>query len=175
LLQKGRGGGLGAAFGGGGGGHSAFGTRTGDVFTWVTIVLTGVFLLLAIGASLKFRPDQMQLQPPFFIPKGGEITRVTNVRIETTVPGAEVYYTLDGSAPTAESFKYETPIRVDPSRLTVIKAFVHHRHRIYRESEVVTVQYYGPGMAPTTTTATAPASSQPAAGPAPAATTGTGS
>ena len=46
LLQKGRGGGLGAAFGGGGGG-SAFGTRTGDVFTWVTIVLTAVFLLLA--------------------------------------------------------------------------------------------------------------------------------
>ena len=36
LLQKGRGGGLGAAFGGLG--SSAFGTRTGDVFTWVTIV-----------------------------------------------------------------------------------------------------------------------------------------
>ena len=46
LLQKGRGGGLGAAFGGAG--SSAFGTKTGDVFTWVTIVLTSLFLLLAI-------------------------------------------------------------------------------------------------------------------------------
>lgn len=55
LLQKGRGGGLSAAFGGGGGG-SAFGTKTGDVFTWVTIVLTALFLLLAITVTLVFRP-----------------------------------------------------------------------------------------------------------------------
>lgn len=171
LLQKGRGGGIGAAFGGGGGGHSAFGTRTGDVFTWVTIVLTGVFLLLAIGTSLKFRPAQMTLSPPRFIPPGGEIARVTNVRVETGVAGGEIYYTLDGSTPTTESFKYETPIRVDPSRVTVIKAFVHHRHRIYKDSDVLTVQYYGPGMAP----ATAPATSLPAETLAPAATTGIGS
>ena len=45
LLPKGRGGGLGAAFGGLG--SSAFGTRVGDVFTWVTIVLTALFLVLA--------------------------------------------------------------------------------------------------------------------------------
>ena len=46
LLQKGRGGGLGAALGGTGG--SAFGTRTGDVLTWVTIVLTSLFLILEL-------------------------------------------------------------------------------------------------------------------------------
>ncbi|HAU37680.1 MAG TPA: preprotein translocase subunit SecG, partial [Phycisphaerales bacterium] len=49
LLQKGRGGGLGAAFGGVG--SSAFGTRVGDVFTWVTIVLTALFLLAACGTA----------------------------------------------------------------------------------------------------------------------------
>ena len=43
LLQKGRGGGLSGAFGGAGG-HSAFGSRTGDVFTWITVVLVCLFL-----------------------------------------------------------------------------------------------------------------------------------
>jgi len=47
LVQKGRGGGLGAAFGGAA--SSAFGTRVGDVFTWVTIVLTALFLCWRSG------------------------------------------------------------------------------------------------------------------------------
>lgn len=56
LLQRGRGGGLAGAFGGAGG-HSAFGAKTGDVFTWVTVALTGVFLLLAIIANFVFEPE----------------------------------------------------------------------------------------------------------------------
>ena len=52
LIQKGRGGGLASAFGGGGGGQTAFGAKTGDVLTWVTSVIFGVFLLLAITLNL---------------------------------------------------------------------------------------------------------------------------
>lgn len=63
LLQKGRGGGLASAFGGGGG-SSAFGAKTGDVFTWVTVVLAGVFLLLAIIANFIFRPEVIAVIPP---------------------------------------------------------------------------------------------------------------
>ena len=55
LLQKGRGGGLSGAFGGAGG-HSAFGAKTGDVFTWVTVILTGLFILLAVVSNYAFRP-----------------------------------------------------------------------------------------------------------------------
>ena len=47
LIQKGRGGGLSGAFGGVGG-HSAFGAKTGDVFTWITVGLAGAFLLMAV-------------------------------------------------------------------------------------------------------------------------------
>ena len=56
LLQKGRGGGLSAAFGGAGG-QSAFGSKTGDVFTWATIVVVAVFLLLAMVSTVYFTPD----------------------------------------------------------------------------------------------------------------------
>jgi preprotein translocase subunit SecG len=47
LIQKGRGGGLASAFGGSGG-NTAFGSKTGDVLTWATSILFGVFLLLAV-------------------------------------------------------------------------------------------------------------------------------
>jgi preprotein translocase subunit SecG len=51
LIQKGRGGGLASAFGGGGG-SSAFGSKTGDVLTWATSIIFGIFLLLGIAMNL---------------------------------------------------------------------------------------------------------------------------
>src|SRR5438132_12834218 len=51
LIQKGRGGGLASAFGGGGG-HTAFGSKTGDVLTWATSIVFGVFVLLAVSLNL---------------------------------------------------------------------------------------------------------------------------
>lgn len=51
LIQKGRGGGLASAFGGGGG-NTAFGSKTGDVLTWATSIVFGVFLLLAVTLNL---------------------------------------------------------------------------------------------------------------------------
>ena len=51
LIQKGRGGGLASAFGGAGG-NTAFGSKTGDVLTWATSVVFGVFILLAVALNL---------------------------------------------------------------------------------------------------------------------------
>jgi len=56
LLQKGRGGGLTAAFGGGMGG-GLLGSKTGDFLTWVTIVLVAVFLTLAVLMGRFYRPS----------------------------------------------------------------------------------------------------------------------
>lgn len=50
LLQRGRGGGLAGAFGGAGG-QSAFGTKAGDVFTKITVVVAVLWVALA-GASV---------------------------------------------------------------------------------------------------------------------------
>src|SRR5215217_7342061 len=54
LIQKGRGGGLASAFGGGGG-NTAFGSKTGDVLTWATSIIFGVFLLLGVILNLMTR------------------------------------------------------------------------------------------------------------------------
>lgn len=49
LVQRGRGGGLTGALGGMGG-QSAFGTKAGDVFTRVTIIVAAVWILLSMAA-----------------------------------------------------------------------------------------------------------------------------
>jgi preprotein translocase subunit SecG len=59
LIQKGRGGGLANAFGGGGGGNTAFGSKTGDVLTWATSIMFGVFLLVAVILNLMTRPSNL--------------------------------------------------------------------------------------------------------------------
>ena len=64
LIQKGRGGGLASAFGGGGGGQTAFGAKTGDVLTWITSVIFGVFLLLAISLNLLADAQNRQAKAP---------------------------------------------------------------------------------------------------------------
>ena len=51
LVQKGRGGGLASAFGGAGG-NTAFGSKTGDVLTWATSIVFGVFIILAVALNL---------------------------------------------------------------------------------------------------------------------------
>ena len=51
LIQKGRGGGLASAFGGAGG-NTAFGSKTGDVLTWATSIVFGIFLLLSVTLNL---------------------------------------------------------------------------------------------------------------------------
>ena len=56
LIQKGRGGGLSGAFGGAMA-SGILGSKTGDFLTWVTIVLAGVFLTIAVVMARFYRPD----------------------------------------------------------------------------------------------------------------------
>ena len=56
LIQKGRGGGLSGAFGGAMAG-GILGSKTGDFLTWVTIVLVGVFLTLAVVMAKFYKPS----------------------------------------------------------------------------------------------------------------------
>src|SRR5882757_730875 len=57
LVQRGRGGGLTGALGGMGG-QSAFGTKAGDLFTRVTIIVAAVWILLCAASVKYFKPGQ---------------------------------------------------------------------------------------------------------------------
>ena len=129
LLQKGRGGGLGSAFGGGGG-SSAFGTRTGDVFTWGTIVLTALFLILAILMVLAVKNDV------FIAPVGKVIVTPTEwsadqiskdklrISMRCATKGAKIHYTTDGTEPTQKSNQYsKATIPATDGTVLKVKAF----------------------------------------------------
>ena len=160
LLQKGKGGGLGAAFGGIG--QAAFGTKTGDVFTWVTIVLTGLFLVLAVGASLTFRPTPGVVFPPEFLPPPGPLAEPTNVTISCRTEGSTIRYTTDGQDPDKNSPLYDRPIRVEPPMTIKARAFREN----WTPSKVSVAVYTAvdanqPATAPSGPPTTAPALGSP--------------
>jgi preprotein translocase subunit SecG len=51
---------LSGAFGGVGS-YSPFGTKTGDALTWATVILTGMFLLIAVLANYVYKPQKLGL------------------------------------------------------------------------------------------------------------------
>jgi preprotein translocase subunit SecG len=59
LIQRGKGGGLAGAFGGAGG-SSAFGSRAGDTFTRITIIVAAIWLLLIMILIKVSHPSQEQ-------------------------------------------------------------------------------------------------------------------
>lgn len=157
LLQKGRGGGLGAAFGGAG--SSAFGTKTGDVFTWITIVLTGLFLLLAIITSFVYRPDVGQVGTPVARPAGKTIASPLTVQLVSSTSRATIHYTVgeDPPAPTEDSPSRPNgaSIKVRPGQTLRLRAY----RKGWEPSELVTEIYARGTTQPATqdAAATAPA------------------
>lgn len=92
LIQKGRGGGLTSAFGGAGA-NTAFGSKTGDVLTWATSIVFGIYLILAISMNLlaekKANPgmglpaptqtETLPTLPPLAAPSDVPMTPLPNV------------------------------------------------------------------------------------------------
>lgn len=63
LLQRGKGVGLAGAFGGTGG-ATAFGAKTGDILTWVTIIGAVMLLTLTVILNFVFQETGPGLSPP---------------------------------------------------------------------------------------------------------------
>ncbi|HEV8379635.1 MAG TPA: preprotein translocase subunit SecG [Tepidisphaeraceae bacterium] len=88
LIQKGRGGGLASAFGGAGG-NTAFGSKTGDVLTWATSVVFGIFLVLAITLNLLanyYHNKRMGIAPTALTTPAGTPTGNSTPALPTTFP-----------------------------------------------------------------------------------------
>jgi preprotein translocase subunit SecG len=92
LIQKGRGGGLGAAFGGMASG--ILGSKTGDFLTWVTIAMVGIFLLLAVVMAKFYKPSISdfgpgQPQPTQQLPAQQEPPQSSELPLVPTVTSSE--------------------------------------------------------------------------------------
>lgn len=75
-----------------------------------------------VVSDLAWSTFEIYLTPenPDFNIKAGTYYTVQNIELSTIAPLAEIYYTLDNSEPTGNSFKYTQPIRINKS--TTIKA-----------------------------------------------------
>jgi len=153
LLQKGRGGGLGAAFGDGAG--SAFGTRTGDVLTWITVVLTGIFLLTAIGLGPLLKPDLGKLDPPAFEPESWPESKRHEDSIKVGInmdrsEGATVRYVLVHRNEPDEELTKNSPVydkhKKEVRDGSTLKARAYRRG--VTPSDVVECTYHKPGPEP---------------------------
>ncbi|MCE5327367.1 MAG: preprotein translocase subunit SecG [Planctomycetaceae bacterium] len=162
LLQKGRGGGLGSAFGGLG--SSAFGTRVGDVLTWVTIILTAVFLLLAVLTSMQFRPKTGIVATPQFSPPSGKYTDNVYVSIYCDTAKAKIYYTLDGSEPTETSDEYTGMVNLPIAGTEGVTIKARAFKPAWNPSDTAS-SYYGPNWKASTQPAEEPAAAPPATQP----------
>lgn len=87
-----------------------------------TIDSRGVALLRDWILSMPGRPV---VDPPAIQPAGGNYTKAVSVELKVSVPGAQIHYTTDGSAPGPADPRYSGPIRL--SQPTVLRA------RAYKE------------------------------------------
>ncbi len=88
LIQRGRGGGLAGAFGGAGG-QSAFGTKAGDVFTRITVLVASCWILLCILASNVLSTASSRIAPTLGGSAGHRVTSEVESPPETETPPAE--------------------------------------------------------------------------------------
>jgi chitinase len=63
------------------------------------------------------------LDPPTITPGGGNYDNAVDVTLGENEAGAEIRYTLDGTAPTTSDMLYETPIRLTGPIVVRSRAF----------------------------------------------------
>lgn len=80
--------------------------------------------------------DPTKVADPVFSPAAGTFYQAQNVTITTGTAGAKIYYTTDGTDPTAQSTAYSSPIGV--STTTTIKAIAINGDY---KSQVVSAEY----------------------------------
>lgn len=75
---------------------------------------------------------------PSATPEAGTYTGTQTVALTTATEGAEIYYTLDGTLPTADSTKYTEPLTIEEP--TIVKAMAVKEG--IEDSDVLTASYY---------------------------------
>jgi uncharacterized repeat protein (TIGR03806 family) len=85
-----------------------------------TIDEAGVAVLRQWITSLPGKPV---VAPPQISPAGGTFSAPLEVSLNAGDPGADIRYTVDGSAPTASDMRYEKPIQITGPTVVRARAF----------------------------------------------------
>jgi preprotein translocase subunit SecG len=107
LIQRGRGGGLAGAFGGMGG-QSAFGTKAGDVFTKITVIVAACWILLCIFAINLLSRRESLFSPTLGGTAGQAVPSQTTIPAGSPAPDGGAA-PVDGSAPAGQTSPATTP------------------------------------------------------------------
>ena len=115
LIQRPQGGGLSGAFGAGGGaGQTAFGTKTGDVLTIVTIGIFILFLVTAIILNFAARPASSAPSGPAVAPIGEPAPAESQDSGDTGAADEDVATDLPTEADAEEAPVSDEPAEQDP-------------------------------------------------------------
>jgi uncharacterized repeat protein (TIGR03806 family) len=76
-----------------------------------------------LRAWIESLPGRDVLAPPSIMPVGGDFTGPVTVTLVSGVAGAQIRYTLDGSAPGTSDEIYKGPIRIDGPAVLRARAF----------------------------------------------------
>ena len=91
-----------------------------------------------------------QVAAPVVTPAAGTLREMPEIAIESATDEAVIYYTLDGTEPTAESALYEGPFTPEAAETLTVKAIA--TRGTWVASEVVTAEYVINPNAPTSST-----------------------
>ncbi len=98
------------------------------------------FLMPAADVTINATFSEVVIETvatPTFTPAEGEYTEAQNVTIACTTEGATIYYTIDGTNPTANSATYSTALAI--SETTTVKAIAMKQGM--NDSEIATATY----------------------------------
>jgi hypothetical protein len=106
----------------------AFALGVEPPFAWIGRPIKSSFLGHPdpVGKKLNTRIASPVISPPqnFYDPPGGFFLDASpTVKIESDIKGADIFYTLDGTAPTKNSLKYEKSFRLEKSTVVLAKVF----------------------------------------------------
>jgi uncharacterized repeat protein (TIGR03806 family) len=75
-----------------------------------------------VSEWIESLPGPRVLPPPEISPHGGDFSQPVKVSL-TSEPGAKIYYTLDGTAPTTDDLLYEKPVTLTEPTIVRAMAF----------------------------------------------------
>jgi preprotein translocase subunit SecG len=111
LIQRGKGGGLAGAFGGMGG-SSAFGTKSGDVFTRVTMVVASVWIVLSLILVILYNQGGDSAAKSF--DESGAVSKEVKSKAKAKAPASGSSKPAPASGSQAPASSSSTPAEVPP-------------------------------------------------------------